>query len=139
MTTSYIATVTAYLPIGKDRTVIEINAPAATTIKIKKIRVTFGDGTQTVVADGTKLVSMVAASTSGTGGTTITPTSPDPNAPAAASTVKSGPMYKGTVTAVIDANSIHSGTDFIWHAADEDDKIVITPATMFALVENCSG
>lgn len=139
MTNTYVAVVSGSLSLATDKLMVEITAPANTTIKIKKIRVTYGDGTQTVVADGTKSVALITESAAGTGGSSFTPIALDPNAPASVSTVNIGPMSKGTVATTIDDMSIHSGTDFYWAAADEDDKIVVTPGSIFGIVVNAAG
>lgn len=139
MTNTYVAVVSGLLSLSTDKLMIEIDAPSNQTIKIKKIRVTYGDGTQTVVADGTKSVSLITESVAGKNGTSFTPIPLDGNAPTSQSTVNIGPMFKGTVSTTIDDMSIHSGTDFLWQAADEDDKIVLTPGSIFGIVVNCSG
>ena len=136
MTTTYIAVVSGAFPTNDDYLATEITAPSTKTIKIKRIRITQDDGTQTVTADAFKSVSFIIESVAGTNGTSFTPISLDGNAPAATSTVKIGPMTKGTVATTINTLSIHSGTDYFWQAADEDDKIVLTPSSIFGVVIN---
>src|SRR5215831_7179636 len=139
MTNIYSAVVTAGFTLNTDQLAIEIDAPANTTIKIKKIRVTVDDGTGLTTDDNYHSIDLITESVAGTGGSTYTPIAIDANAPASLSTVKIGPMTKGTVASTIDALSIHAGTDYYWAAADEDDKIVITPGSIFGIVINQAG
>jgi len=115
---------------------VEIDAPANTEIRIRKIRIMASDGTDTTVPDYYTKVKLLIESAAGTGGTSFTPVPKDANAPAAASTVKTGPFTLGTVSSTIDIQSIHSGTDFNWEARDEDDKITIAPGGIFAISLN---
>lgn len=139
MTTTYTAVMSGNLAPATDTLLIEIQTPSNQTIKIKKIRISYGDGTQLVVADGTKSVALITESVAGTGGSTYTPIALDGSTTASTATVKTGLMTKGTVASTIDDMSIHSGTDFLWQAADEDDKIVLTPGSIFGIVVNASG
>jgi len=115
---------------------VEIDAPTNVEIRIRKIRITASDGTDTTVPDYYTKLRLVIESAAGSGGTTFTPVPNDANAPAAASTVKTGPFTIGTVSSTIDTLSVHSGTDFNWEAKDEDDKIVIAPGGIFAVTLN---
>jgi len=115
---------------------VEIDAPAGTEVKIRKIRIMASDGTDTTVPDYYTGVRILTESLAGTGGVAFTPVPNDANAPAAVSTVNTGPFTLGTVSTVIDDLSIHSGTDFNWEARDEEDKIVIAPGGIFAITLN---
>lgn len=132
--TVYTAVITGNFSANTDSLAIEIDAPANTTIKIKKIRVTDGDGTGLTTNDYHRKVKLVTQSVAGTGGSTYTPTDIDDNSTSAVSTVKTGPMTVGTISSTIDLLSVHSGTDFFWQASDEDDKIVVTPGSIFGIV-----
>lgn len=115
---------------------VEIDAPANVELRIRKIRISASDGTDTTVPDYYTKVRLVVESAAGTGGSSFTPVPNDASAPAAASTVNTGPFTLGTVSKTIDTLSIHSGTDFNWEAKDEDDKIVIAPGGIFGLTLN---
>ena len=138
MTNVYSAVVTGNFSVNTNSLAIEIDAPANTTIKIKKIRITDTDGTlaPTNMNDYYRDVSLVIESVAGTGMSTYTPIEIDDNAPASVSTVKIGPGTAGTIATTIDSLSLHSATDFFWQAADEDDKIVVTPGSIFGIVIN---
>lgn len=138
MTNVYTVATTVKCPPGLDCVVAQITSPANTEIKIKKIRITPTDGTDTTVNDFHRNIKLLTESAAGTGGTAYTPIDIDDNNTAAVSTVKTGPMGIGTISATIDQISLHSGTDFFWQAADEDDKIVIKPGEIFGLVVNSS-
>lgn len=138
MTNTYTAVISGNFPPNTDNLAIEITAPANQTIKIKKIRITDADGTATTVNDFHRRVKLVTESVAG-GGTSFTPITLDGNAPASNSTVTTGPTAVGTVATTIDCLSIHSATDFFWQAADEDDKIVLTPGQIFGIVVNTAN
>ena len=139
MTSVYSAVVTGSFQPNTDQIAIEIDAAANTTLKIKKIRITQDDGTNAATADAYRAVDLITESVGTAGGSTYTPIPIDANAPASTASVKIGPAAKGTVATTIDTLSIHSGTDFFWQAADEDDKIVITPGSIFAIVVNAAA
>lgn len=139
MTEKYSAVVTGNFPINTDTLAIEIDAPASTTIKITKVRVTTDDGTGTTVDDMHRKIMLHTESVAGTGGSTYTPMNLDDNNSVSAVTVKIGPMTMGTLLMMIDLISVHSGSDFYWQAADENDKIVITPGGIFGIVVNPAG
>ena len=138
MTTTYSAVVTGSFVAGQDSVAIEIDAAANETIKIKKIRITDTDGTNapTNMNDYYRKVKLVVESATATGTSAYTAVDTDDNSSPSTSTVKIGPGTPGTISTTIDVLSLHSTTDFIWQAADEDDKIVITPGGIFAVVVN---
>lgn len=92
------------------------------------------DGTTTVTDDYHKCVKLVRESVAGTAGTSYTPIKLDPNSSASTSTVKTGSFIPGTISDTVDIISVHSGTDFYWSAADEDDKIVVAPSGIFGII-----
>lgn len=122
--------------MNTDSLAVEIDAAANTTVKIKKIRISDGDGTGLLVSDYHKEIKLVFESVAGTGGNSYTPIDLDDNATPSVSTVKTGAFIPGTISATLDSISIHSATDFYWSARDEDDKIVITPGGIFGLILN---
>lgn len=136
MTNIFSAQVTASFTANTDSLAIEIDAATNTTIKIRKIRVSTDDGTGLLVDDFYREIRLVRESAAGSGGSTYTPINIDGNNNPSVSTVKTGAFTPGTTSATIDAISIHAGTDFYWSAADEDDKIVVTPGGIFGLILN---
>ena len=132
----YSAHVTASFDQNADKLAIEIAAAANTTIKIKKIRVSHGNGTGTATTDYYKSVKLVRESAGGSGGTAYTPVKLNASSADSTATVKTGPFTVGTITDTINVFSVHSGTDFLWSAADEDDKITVAPGGIFAIVVN---
>lgn len=138
MTNVYCANVTAPFPSSSDRLAIEIDAPANTTIKIKKIRISDDDGTSLLTSDVHKEIRLIRQSSAGTGGNTFTPINLDDNTTPSIATVKTGGagFLPGTIRDTIDALSLHSVTDFYWSAADEDDKIVVLPGDSFGIILN---
>jgi len=115
---------------------MELDAAANDSIKIRRIRIMHGDGTATVSADYHRKVKLITESAGGTGGSTFTPVAKDANATAASTTCKTSLTAVGTIDKTLDIQSQHSATDFIWQAADEDDKIVIKPGGIFGIVVN---
>jgi hypothetical protein len=136
MTNVFSAYATANFIVNTDSLAVEITAPANTTIKIKKIRISHADGDETVTSDYYRKVQLVRESVAGTGGSTFTPIDLDDNNNASVSTVKTGAFTPGTVSDTVDVLSIHSVTDFYWSAADDDDKIVILPGGIFGIILN---
>jgi hypothetical protein len=136
MTYIYAATVQAAFSTNADSLAIEITAPANTTVKIRRIRITHGDGDETTSSDYYREVRLVRESVAGSGGSSYTPIPLDANDPASVSTVKTGAFAVGTIDKTIDSNSVHSTTDFYWQARDEDDKIIVAPGGIFGVIIN---
>lgn len=95
-----------------------------------------GDGTATTSSDYHRKVKLVTESVAGTGGATYTPVSLNANVGASNTVVKTGLTAGGTVSSTVDYISQHSSTDFWWNSKDEDDKIIIKPDGIFAVVVN---
>jgi hypothetical protein len=133
---SYSANVAASFNSNEDSIAIEIDTPANTTVKIKKIRVMHDDGTATVTSDYHRDVKLIRETAAGTGGTSFTPIKLDGSATTSLCTVKTGPMKTGTIGDTVDNLSVHCVTDFYWSAVDDDDKIVVSPGDIFAVVVN---
>lgn len=138
MTTTYSAIVQSIFAANTDTLAIEIDAPANTTLKIRKIRISHDDGTGTVSADYYRKVKLVFESAAGSGGSSYTPIPVDSNAPASGATVNinSGSFILGTVSATLDIQSQHSSSDFVWEAVDEQDKIIVAPGGIFGVTVN---
>jgi hypothetical protein len=136
MTYIYAATVQAAFSTNADSLAIEITAPANTTVKIRRIRITHDDGTATTSSDYYRKVKLVTESVAGSGGSSYTPIPLDGNDPASVATVKTGAFAVGTISKTIDSNSVHSTTDFYWQARDEDDKIIVAPGGIFGVIVN---
>lgn len=135
----YSAYVQANFTVGTDKLAIEIDAPANKTIKIRQIKVVYGDGTAAASADFHRKVKVVTESAAGSGGASYTPVPLDQTVPASASTVNTGAFTVGTIDQTLDVNSQHSSNSFIWKAVDEDDKIVLKPGSIFAIVVNTAA
>jgi hypothetical protein len=138
MTYIYSAIVQSNFSTNTDQLAIEITAPANKTLKIRKIRITHGDGTATVTSDYYRRVKIVTESVAGTGGGAYTPINTDNNDPVSVATVNinTGAFVVGTISKTVDINSIHCTTDFSWQAEDEDDKIVVLPGGVFGVIIN---
>ena len=119
---------------------LELKAPANVTIKIKRVRVGFSDGTATVGVDNYFMVKLYRwDTTTGGSSTTFTPIQRNANLPAAVATCK----VKTTTTAlalgttnvtIVDQISVNGRALYEWLARDDDDMIVVKPASLFAVV-----
>jgi len=120
---------------------LELKAPTGVTIKIKRVRVGFSDGTDTAGVDNYFRIKFVRYDTT-TAGTTAAPTvsmvPKNANFVAAVSTVKG----KSTTTAcalgttnvtVVDLISVNGRALYEFIARDEDDYIVVKPASLFCV------
>jgi hypothetical protein len=133
-------TATSNGTINTDDVFIELKAPAGVTIKIKRVRVGFSDGTATAGVDNHFLVKLYRWDTSTSGSnTTLTPVPRNGNAPAAVATGKG----KTTTTAlalgttnvtIVDKIAPNGRALYEWIARDDDDMIVVKPASLFAVV-----
>lgn len=138
MTGTFFVSMVGSFTVNTDSLAVEIDAPTNTTIKIKKIRITDTDGTlaPTNMNDYHRKIKLVTQSASGTGMNAFTEIESDDNNTTAVATVTTGPGTAGTISATIDTLSVHSATDFLWQAADEDDKIVVKPGESFGIIVN---
>ena len=119
---------------------LELKAPAAVTIKIKRVRVGFSDGTATIGVDNYFMVKLYRWDTTTAGSsTTFTPVLRNANLPVAVATCK----IKTTTTAlalgttnvtIVDQISVNGRALYEWLARDDDDMIVVKPASLFAVV-----
>ncbi len=126
--------------INTEDTFIELKAAANTTIKIKRVRVGFSDGTATAGVDNHFRIKLARwdTTTAGAGVTTGTQ-SRNANAPAATATtkVKAGAtaLALGTTNVtIIDLISVNGRALYEWLARDDDDMFVTKTAGFFAVV-----
>ncbi|HSW92017.1 MAG TPA: hypothetical protein VLG09_05210 [Candidatus Saccharimonadales bacterium] len=119
---------------------IELKAPASVIFKVKRVRVGFSDGTDTAGVDNHFRIKLARWDTT-TGGSATTGTAiiRNANLPAAVTTLK----VKTTTTAlalgttnvtVIDLISVNGRALYEWLARDDDDMIIVKPASCFAVV-----
>jgi|SRR6266487_962075 len=138
----YVANVqaTSNTTINTEDVFIELTAPASTTIKIKRVRVGFSDGTSTAGVDNHFRVKLLRYDTTTAGSSTaFTPIKRNQNSPAAVATckIKTGAtalaLGTGTVT-IIDLIAPNGRALYEWLARDDDDMIVTKAAGLFAVV-----
>lgn len=119
---------------------VELKAPAGVTIKVKRVRVGYSDGTATIGVDNYFRVKLARwDTTTGGSATTFTPVPRNANFTAATATCK----IKTTTTAlalgttnivVVDLISVNGRALYEWLARDDDDMIVVKPASLFSVV-----
>lgn len=115
-------------------TFIEIDAPASTIAKIKRIRVSFN----TAASDANCRIKFCRKSATGAGTTAaMTEVKKNPLAPAAVcvGTLKSGTntWAEGTITDTIDEVQVNCRGIFEWVARDDDDMIVLESGGLFGV------
>lgn len=131
---------TSNVTINTEDVFIEVKAPASVTIKTKRIRVGFSDGTATTGVDNHFRVKFARWDTTTAGtSSTFTPVKRNGNAPPAVATckIKSGTtaLALGTTNIeVVDIISPNGRALYEWLARDDDDMIVVKPATCIAVV-----
>src|SRR5215510_465176 len=119
---------------------IEVKAPANVTVKFKRVRVGYGDGTQTAGVDNHFRIELARwDTTTGGSATTFTPILVNANNTAAVATckIKNGTtaLALGTTNVtVLDLISVNGRALYEWLARDDDDMIVVKPASCFAVV-----
>lgn len=119
---------------------VELKAPSNVTIKIKRVRVGFSDGTATAGVDNYFMVKLYRwDTTTGGSATTFTPIQRNANsqAPVATCKVKNGTtaLALGTTNVtIVDQISINGRALYEWLARDDDDMIVVKPASLFSVV-----
>lgn len=132
----YCASVVSELSVVIDSLTIEITASPNKTVKIKRIRVMHGGGSETLTSDYHRNIKLVFESVAGTGGNVFNPVKMDPNSNPSTSSVIVGAFKPGTISDTLDSLSVHSATDYNWAAADEDDKITLAPGGIFGIILN---
>lgn len=119
---------------------VELKAPAGVTMKVKRVRVGYSDGTATIGVDNYFMVKLYRWDTTTAGSSTpFTPVPRNANFTAATTTGK----VKTTTTAlalgttnvtIVDQISVNGRALYEWLARDDDDFIVVKPASLFAVV-----
>lgn len=129
---SYVVSVVGSFIVGAKTVVLQINAPNNATVKVKRVRIHFGDGTKSFV-DDTYATIQYAVNNISSNGTIVIPPPSDANDPPAQSivTVLTPPV---PIKQIVEELSIHSNTPFHWQAKDEDDKYVVTPGNFFVIM-----
>lgn len=123
---------------------VELKPPAGVTIKIKRVRVGYSDGTATAGVDNYFVVKIYRWDTT-TGGTTsaFTPVLRNANLPISVLPASGSCKVKSGTTAcalgttnvtIVDQISINGRALYEWLARDDDDMIVVKPASCFAVV-----
>lgn len=139
MGTVLCSAVAANFPTNADRMAIMVETSAATTpIRIKKVRITSGDGTETTTPDYHKRIKFGLTSNT-TSGSNQTPKVVNRSRNWYWTSSRIGPGTGYTIDTTIDTFSIHSATDFVWQAADDEDKIVVPSGTSFIVEINPAG
>ncbi|WP_411753322.1 hypothetical protein [Serratia sp. (in: enterobacteria)] len=119
-------------------TFLELAAAANKLIKIKRIRIGFGNGTQTAGVDNHFRVRIVRKSAAGATGVGSTEVARDPTgvATATVATEKNGTtaFSVGTVSDVIDQIAPNGRMLYEFIARDEDDKIVSTAGGILGIL-----
>jgi hypothetical protein len=120
---------------------IELDTPANVSVKIKRVRVGYSDGTATAGVDNHFRVKLVRwDTTTGGSSTAFTPVKRNANATASILTTC---KIKTTTTAlalgtgniiVVDLIAPNGRALYEWLARDDDDMIVTTPGGCFAVV-----
>lgn len=120
---------------------IEVKAPSNVTFKFKRVRVGYSDGTATVGVDNHFRIKLARWDTT-TGGTSTSFTPIPVNANSTASVASSCKIKNGTTAlalgttnvTVVDLISVNGRALYEWLARDDDDMIVVKPASCFAVV-----
>lgn len=131
---------TSNTSINTEDVFVEIKAPTAITFKVKRVRVAYGDGTQTAGVDNHFRVKLARwDTTTGGSSTAFTPIARNANSNVATSTVK----IKTTTTALalgttnvltLDTVAVNGRAIYEWIARDDDDFWIVKPASLFAVV-----
>src|SRR5262245_40998083 len=123
-----------------DDTFVELNSTSGLVIKVKRVRVGFSDGTATAGIDNHYRIKLYRWDTT-TGGSSSSFTAIKRNAnQAAASTtvkIKNGTtaLALGTTNVeIIDVISPNGRALYEWLARDDDDMILVKPASFFGVV-----
>lgn len=126
--------------INTDDVFVEIKAAASVIFKIKRVRVGFGDGTQTAGVDNHFRIKFMRWDTT-TAGSATTSTIIPKNANLAAASA-TGKQKTGTTAlalgttnvTTVDILSVNGRALYEFLARDEEDYIVVKPASCFGLV-----
>ena len=119
---------------------VEIKAPSSVILKVKRVRVGYSDGTATIGVDNYFMVKLYRWDTTTAGSaTTFTPVPRNANTAAAVVTakVKNGTtaLALGTTNVtIVDQISVNGRALYEWLSRDDDDFIVVKPASCFGVV-----
>lgn len=127
-----------------DDVFVELKAPSAITIKVKRVRVGFSDGTATAGVDNHFRIKLMRWDTTTAGtSTAFTPIKRNANAPISVLPASGSCKIKSGTTALalgttnvetVDIVSPNGRALYEWLARDDDDMIVVKPASCFAVV-----
>jgi len=136
---SIVCVATSNGTVNTDDGFVELKAPASITVKVKRVRVGWGDGTATAAVDNMFRVKIMRWTTgSGATGIAFTPVKRNGTSVAAISTVKikntTTAFALGTTTDIVDQIPINGRAIYEWIARDDDDMIVTKPGEYFAVV-----
>lgn len=136
---SIVCVATSNTVVNTDDGFVELKAPNTITIKIKRVRIGWGDGTATAGVDNYFRVKIMRWTTgSVTAGTSFTPVKRNATSVAAVSTSKikatTTAFALGTTTEILDQMSVNGRAIIEWIARDDDDMIVTKPGEYFAVV-----
>lgn len=121
---------------------VEMGGQTGKTVKIKRVRVGYGDGTQTAGVDNHFRIKLVRYDTTTAGTTTTyTPVPRDANRQAANASGTTVKIKSGTTACalgttnvtIVDLISVNGRALYEWLARDDDDMIVIKPASFFCV------
>lgn len=123
-----------------DDVFIELNSTSGLIIKVKRVRVGYSDGTATAGVDNHFRIKLMRwDTTTGGSSTSFTAIKRNANQGAASTTVK---IKNGTTALALGTTNVET-LDIIspngralyeWLARDDDDMIVVKPASFFAVV-----
>lgn len=123
---------------------VELKAPAAITIKVKRVRIGYSDGTATIGVDNYFMAKLYRWDTTTAGtSTAFTPVLRNANLPISVLPASGSCKVKNGTTAlalgttnvtIVDQISINGRALYEWLARDDDDMIVVKPASCFAVV-----
>lgn len=136
---SIVCVATSNTVVNTDDGFVELKAPAAITVKVKRVRIGWGDGTATAAVDNMYRVKLMRWTTgSVTAGTAFTPVKRNGTSVVAISTVKikatTTAFALGTTQDIVDQIPINGRAIYEWIARDDDDMIVTKPGEYFAVV-----
>ena len=131
---------TSNTSINTEDTFVELKAATGVTIKVKRIRVGFSDGTATAGVDNHFRVKIARWDTSTAGSSasgTMNPVNANANAATSTAKVKNGTtaLALGTTNVtVLDLVSINGRALYEWLARDDDDMYVTKTAGFLGIV-----
>lgn len=131
---------TSNTTVNTDDVFVELNATSGLSFKVKRVRVGYGNGTQTAGIDNHFRIKLMRwDTTTGGSSTTFTAIKVNANQGAAATTckIKTGTtaLALGTTNVeTLDIISPNGRALYEWLSRDDDDMIVVKPASFFSVV-----